>query len=217
MLIKSAIGEAIFLFSALLYVIFWVWAIVHALQTPRATAMQRALWVVALVVNPMTAIWYWYIWKRWAFWALFTPLMLAFATLPFAVRAVLSKANATAITNALFALGSTRLVILVAALFAFPLVLRLVALFHLGKNTELTAMDRNDWIVSLALPVFGFGASIAYCARERRVWALIGLLWILVMGISLKTVTINISNALIPAGDERRQEFIQNINLLRPR
>lgn len=190
-----------------MYVGFWIWAIFHAVRTPRATNSQKALWGVAMVANPSTAIWYWYIWKRWAFWALFTPVLISFLSLPLVVRSLLTKADATNITNTLFALGSTRLVILVSILMIFPLVLRLAALLHLGKNTELSAMDRNDWVVSLALPVFGFGAGIAYCARFRRTWAMVGLVWWVVILVTLKTVTVNISNALAPEGSERRLEF----------
>ncbi|MBU1034474.1 MAG: hypothetical protein ABH861_02760 [Patescibacteria group bacterium] len=204
---RSITAYALFIFSLFVYAVFWVWAVIHATQTPRASKAQRTLWGVAMVANPTTAIWYWYIWKRKVFWALFTPMLLAFGSFPFVVRSVLSKADATAITNILFALGSTRLVILTATLMLFPLLLRLVALLHLGKNTELSAMDRNDWIVSLALPVFGFGAGIAYCTRFKRNWALVGLLWSVVIALSLKTVTLNISQALIPEGDELRMEF----------
>lgn len=160
-----------------------------------------------MIANPATAIWYWYIWKRWAFFSLFTPMLLGFISLPLVVRSVLSKADETNLTNILFALGSARLVILIAALMVFPLLLRLAAILHLGKNTELSAMDRNDWIVSLALPVFGFGAGIAYCARYRRSWALIGLLWWVVIAAALVIVTQNITQALIPEGDELRMEF----------
>lgn len=202
------IGEWLLLcISLLMYSGFWIWALIHALQTPRATSEQRGLWSVAMIVNPITAIWYWYVWKRWAFWTLFTPIIGLFFSLPFIVRSVVSRADATALTNALFALGSSREVIFIAALLMFPIVIGLVALLDLGKNTHLTAMDRNDWIVSLALPIFGFGAAIAYCARYRRGWAAAGLIWCLVMGISLKSVTLNISHALIPAGEERREEF----------
>lgn len=195
-----------FFLSVLGYLIFWVWAFLHATHTPRASAQQRSLWAIAMVINPSTIVWYWYVWKRRAFWALFTPILGAFISLPFVVRSFLSKTDETTLTNILYGLGSARLVILVSALLIFPLVLRLAALFHLGKNTDLSAMDRNDWIVSLALPVFGFGAAIAYCARFRRIWAIVGLLWMLVIGVTLKTMTVNISNALIPAGEERRGE-----------
>ncbi|MBI4138822.1 hypothetical protein HY479_01590 [Candidatus Uhrbacteria bacterium] len=207
MISATSVAHALFWPSIVLYAGFWGWGIVHAVETPRATPSQRALWGIALIVNPSTAIWYWYIWKRWAFWTLFTPVLLAFVSLPFVVRSLLSKADATAATNVLFALGSTRLVILIAALLIFPLLLRLAALLHLARNTDLSAMDRNDWIVSLALPVFGFGAGVAYCARYRRAWAIIGLFWGILIAVTLKTVTLNITQALIPEGDELRMEF----------
>jgi hypothetical protein len=164
-----------------------------------------------MVANPMTAIWYWYIWKRWAFWTLFTPVLVAFVSFPFAIRSLFSKADSTAFTDFLFSLGSARLIILIATLMLFPLILRLVALMHIGKNTDLTSMDRNDWIVSLALPFFGFGAGIAYCARHRRGWALVGLVWWVVIVVALKTVTVNVTHALVPEGKSVREEFLLKI------
>jgi hypothetical protein len=207
--LKSPQGELLFLVSSLVYTVFWVWAVIHATHTPRANIWQRALWGIAIVANPFAAVWYWYIWKRQVFWALFTPFLGATISLPFAIRTVLSKADTTALTDILFALGSARLLILVATLMIFPLLLRLAALIHLGKNTELSAMDRNDWIVSLALPIFGYGAGIAYCAHYRRAWAIVGLAWSLVIAIALKTVTVNIGQALVPAGQEKRVEILQ--------
>jgi hypothetical protein len=160
-----------------------------------------------MLLNPLTPVWYWYIWKRGVFIALFSPLLGIFLLLPFVTRSLLSKAEETFLTKILFALGNGRLVILLTVLLMFPLCLRLMALVHLGKNSELRAIDRNDWIVSLALPIFGFGSAIAYCAKYRRRWALIGLLWIAVMGVVLKGVTLNIAQALLPVGEERREEF----------
>lgn len=200
-------AEILFGFSILIYIVFWIWAIHHVTHTPRATTMQRALWGIAMVANPSTAVWYWYVWRRKAFWTLFTPILIAFLSFPFIVRSFLSKTDETAITNMLYGLGNARLVILIATLMIFPLVIKLAALFHLGKNTALSAMDRNDWIVSLSLPVFGFGAAIAYCTRFRRTWAMAGLLWWVVLALALKTVALNITHALIPAGEERRAEF----------
>ena len=170
--------------------------------------MQRSLWGVAMIANPATAIWYWYIWKRWAFWTLFTPMLVGFVTMPLVVRSVLSNADETAITNFLFALGSARLVLLIAILMIFPLLIRFAALLHMARNTELSAMDRNDWIVSLALPIFGFGAGIAYCARWRREWAMVGLLWWVVIAISLWAVTVNISPVLVQAGAVARRALL---------
>lgn len=207
MSIQTSIGHVIFYASLLTYGGFWIWAIVHALRTPRATSGQRALWCIAMIANPATAVWYWYIWKRWAFFALFTPILVAFLSFPIVVRSILTKADKTIISNILFGLGTPRLVILVAVLMIFPLLLKLAALLHIGKNTELTAMDRNDWVVSLALPVFGYGAGIAYCSRYRRRWAMIGLAWWVVILIALKSVTINVTSALVQEGDEKRIEF----------
>lgn len=52
----------------------------------------------------------------------------------------------------------------------------------------MSALDRNDWIVALALPIFGFGAGIAYCAQHRRNWALGSLLWwVILAGIGYQT------------------------------
>ena len=193
--------------SAFAYAVFWLWAIYHAARTPKASIAQRFFWSGAMFVNPSMAIWYWYIWKRWAFWTLFTPILGFFISLPFVVRSLLSKADATNLTNTLFGLGTSRLVIFVASLMIFPLVLRLAALLHLGRNTELSAMDRNDWVVSLALPVFGFGAGVAYCAKERRNWAIMSLVWWVAMALPVGYVASNITKALIPAGEERREEF----------
>ncbi|MBU1348645.1 hypothetical protein KJ781_01090 [Patescibacteria group bacterium] len=204
------LAQILFSVSVGIYLVFWIWAVVHATQTPRASRMQRILWGVAMVANPTTAIWYWYIWKRWTFWTLFTPVLVAFFSFPLVVRSLLTKADETRITDILFSLGSARLVLLVATLMVFPLVLRLVGLLHLGKNTDLTSMDRNDWIVSFSLPVFGFGAAIAYCARYRRGWALVGLLWWTVIAASLVMVTQNITHALVPEGKEAREEFRLN-------
>lgn len=214
MIPKVIAAEALLGLSVLMYAGFWVWAVIHAVQTPRATKQQRLLWGIALVANPSTAVWYWYVWKRRAFWALFTPLFGALVSLPLVVRSALSNTEATTFTYILYGLGSARLVILLAALMTFPIILRLAALFHLGKNTELSAMDRNDWIVSLALPIFGLGAGIAYCSRYRRVWAMVGLVWSVLFAFTLKTVIINISQALIPAGEERRIELRPSPNPL---
>lgn len=205
-----SLGHVVFYASIAIYAVFLIWAIVHAIRTPRATVGQRALWITAMVANPSTAIWYWYIWKRWAFFALFTPMLVAFLSFPIVIRSILTKADKTFISNILFALGTPRLVILVAVLMIFPLVLRLAALLHIGRNTELSAMDRNDWVVSLALPVFGYGAGIAYCSRFRRAWAIAGFAWWVVIIIVLKAVTLNVTTALVQEGDEKRIEFQMN-------
>lgn len=206
---ETLLAQILFVISCLVYSGFWIWGILHAINTPKASNAQRALWGVAMIANPATAVWYWYIWKRWAFWTLFSPVLIGFFTLPLVVRAVLHQADASAISNFLYALGSARLVILIAILMIFPLVLRLRALAHLTKNTTLTAMDRNDWAISLALPIFGFGAGIAYCSKWSRNWAMIGLLWGVVITIALWAVTQNISPVLVQAGEDMRRALIK--------
>ena len=111
------------------------------------------------------------------------------------------------LTNTLFALGTQRLVVVLAVLMIFPLVLRLVALLHLARNTHLSAMDRNDWVVALAFPIFGFGAGLAYTARYQRTWALVSLGWWVVLVLASRLVAANLSYALVPVGEERRIEF----------
>lgn len=204
----SFFASILFWISIAAFAVFWIWAILHAVRTPGADRMQRLLWGTAMVLNPFTAVWYWYIWKKWAFISLFTPLLLAFVSLPLAVRTIVSHAQETAMTNILFSLGSGRLVILVAVLMVFPLMLRLVAILDLGKNIKLTAMDRNDWIVAIALPVFGFGAAVAYCARTKKRWALVGLVWWVVIGLAIVEMVQNVGPALIRAGDAAREAII---------
>jgi len=202
----------ILLFASLaVFALFWAWAIVHAWRTPKASISQKLIWAGAIFVNPTSAIWYWYVWKRWAFWTLFSPLFGFFVSLPFVVRSLLSRADATNLTDALFALGTNRLVTLCAALVIFPLILKLAALLHLGKNDELDAMQRNDWVISLALPIFGYGAGMAYCAKEKRPWALAGLVWFVVLTGTIWSLEPNVVQALIKAGEIRREQFkIQN-------
>lgn len=203
----KSIPSILFWISSVWYAAFWIWAIVHATLTPQASRGQKIFWAGAMFVNPSTAIWYWYIWKRWAFWVLFSPIFGFVISLPFVVRSLLSKAAATNLTNTLFALGTSRFVILLAALAIFPLVLRLAALLHLGRNTQLSAMNRNDWVVSLALPIFGFGAGIAYCASYARRWAIASLLWWMLLVIAFRFLLPNLTQALIPAGEERREQL----------
>lgn len=193
--------------SSLAYAVFWVWGMIHAASTPKTPLRQRLYWSLSLLINPSAATWYWFVWKRWAFWVLITPLVLAFLSLPIAVRTLFTQAEETFLTNLLFALGPTWLIILLAALLFFPVVVRLVALFHLGKNFELTAIDRNDWVISLALPVIGLGAGMAYCAKYRRGWAIACLGWWVVMAIILRTVGSNVLQALAPIGEEKREQF----------
>ncbi len=198
--------------SVLTYAGFWGWGVYHAATTPKATPLQRAFWAVAMFVNPSTTIWYWYIWKRWVFWLLFTPLLVGFLAAPFVVRSTLTHAEAGALTNTLYALGTIPAVMVATVLMVLPIILRLAALLHIGRNTELDAMRRNDWVICLALPIFGFGAYMAYAARYMRVWAVIGLAWWLAAGITSHSIIPNILHALIPAGEERREE----IRALRP-
>lgn len=208
---KLTIAYVLLGISIASYVYFWVWAMLHAGMTPKATASQRGFWVGAMVANPSAAVWYWYIWKRWAFWLLFTPILGCFISLPIVVRSLLSKAEATTITNILFALGPTRLIIFMAALMVFPLVLKLAALLHLGRNTELSAMNRNDWVVSLALPFFGFGAGFAYCAKHIRPWAIASLVWWVAISISAGLLWGNVSRELVAAGERTREAFRSQI------
>lgn len=194
---------------------FWIWALVHAARTPRASLSQRILWVGSLVVNPSTAIWYWYVWKRWAFWLLFTPVLGLFVSFPYIVRSLLTKADATRMTDILFALGSSGILVFIATLMVFPLILRLIALLHLGRNTDTDAMERNDWVMAISLPVFGFGAGFAYCAKYKRPWAFACLAWWIAITLSSQYIWKNVSPVLQPAGEERRAEFkskIQNLN-----
>lgn len=146
-----------------------------------------------MVLNPLTPVWYWYIWKRWAFWLLFTPLLASFMTAPFIVKRLLAKSDAQAIENLVHTFsqpGSWVFLIAISLFVVFPLILRLVALLHLGKNKSMSALDRNDWIVALALPIFGFGAGIAYCAQHRRNWALGSLCWwVILAGIGYQTTS----------------------------
>jgi hypothetical protein len=195
--------------SASAYVGFWLWAMIHAFQTPKATREQRIFWAGAIFVNPSAAVWYWYIWKRWAFWTLFSPILGLFVSMPFVVRSLLTRTVATNFTNGLYALGTSRLLITFATLLIFPVLLRLGALLHLARNKELTAMDRNDWVVSLAIPVYGFGSAVAYCAKYLRKWAIVSLLWWVVIAVSIQTITENIAEALIPAGRQLREQLLQ--------
>ena len=191
--------------SLAVYAWLWLWAMVHAAQTPMTEQWQRVLWVAALIVNPLAAVWYWYIWKRWAFWTLFTPLLGFFISFPIIVRSFLMQAgDASSVSNFLHALGASQVLTIVACLMIFPLILRMVALFHLGKNEELNALDRNDWVVALALPLFGFGAGFAYCAKYKRGWALISLVWCVAFALSARYVWNNVSTELIKAGMEQR-------------
>ncbi|MBI5654623.1 hypothetical protein HZC53_03160 [Candidatus Uhrbacteria bacterium] len=203
---------AILAFSSVVYTFFWIWGMVHAASTPKARTDQRIYWSLAMFINPSSAIWYWYVWKRWAFWVLFTPFLGVFISLPFVVRTLLTHGAKTLIANALYALGPTWLVVLLATLLIYPLILKLAAIFHLGHNADLNAMDRNDWVISLSLPIYGLGAGMAYCAKYRRPWAIATLVWWIAMAAITGSVGSNIGKALVPAGVEKREQQ-QNLTI----
>lgn len=192
-----SIYHVIFGISAVAYLFFWVWGIGHAWATPQATRIQKAYWVIAMLINPNTAVWYWYTWKRWAFWMLFTPYLGAFISLPFVIRSMFKRAVETNLTETLLSFGSPSFIIFLATLAIFPLILRFVAIIHLARNTKFSAMDRNDWVVSLAMPVFGFGAGLVYCAAHRRVWALVSLGWLLVLAIAMHVLILNTITTIV--------------------
>lgn len=202
MVLYAALGV-----SALIYLCFWLWAMWHAGSTPHSTLWQRVFWVGAILVNPITAVWYWYIWKRWAFWLLFTPLLVAFVLLPVVVHSALNSNDQTALTDLLFALGNPLFVITASALAIFPLLIRLAALLHLGKNAELTGLDRNDWIMGLALPLFGYAAGVVYCAKYLRGWAIASLLWWILMSVSIRPLVTSVVQATLTAGELRRELY----------
>jgi len=201
--------------SVVFYAGFWVWGMIHAASTPKASPAQKIFWTLALLINPSGAVWYWYVWKRWAFWLLFTPIFGFFLSLPFVVRSLLTHAQASFVTNALFALGTEYLLILVAVLCIYPILLRLIMLLHLGRNKELDAFDRNDWVTTVALPLYGFGAAMAYCAKYCRLWGVVSLVWLLAIMGTFRFVTANTVQALISVGAEKRIEFRARLPLLR--
>ena len=180
-----------FLTSVLYGVLFgllWGWSAIHAFLTPKEALSRRGLWVAAIVVNPATAIWYWYVWKRWAFWALFAPALVFLALLPITLEALVDALAVRDLADRFVAIATLFLQYVVDAiplpvlvpLAAFPFILRLAALAHLGRNADLTAADRNDYAIAFALPIVGFGGAIAYCFKWRRIWASLGLGWFLI-------------------------------------
>ncbi|MFA5129594.1 MAG: hypothetical protein WC477_01595 [Patescibacteria group bacterium] len=170
---------------AILLGVLWVWAILHAFSTPKIPLSRRGLWTIALVFNPSATMWYWYVWRRWAFWTLFIPAILFAAFLPLTLERVIQVLSIRDVADRFVAFITpitTHFVqaipILVAIpLFAFPYILRFAALAHLGGNDKLDAADRNDQAVTFALPIFGYGGALAYCLKWRRGWALAGLVW----------------------------------------
>lgn len=179
-----------FLFVAIVlygvtFAFLWGWSVVHAILTPRVEWGRRGLWTAAMVVNPMSAMWYWYVWKRWAFWVLFAPALAFMATLPFALEQMIRAFTARDVADRFVTLGTLFLnnvldaipLPILIPLAVLPFILRLAALAHLGANKDLTAPDRNDQAIAFALPLFGFGAALTYCFKWRRAWAALGLAW----------------------------------------
>lgn len=115
-------------------------------------------------MNPSAIIWYWYVWKRWIFWLLFTPLFIGVCSFPFLIRSMLSPDRIMTFIG-------------IMALFIFPVLFRLAAVIHIGRNGELDALRRNDWVICLAFPIAGFGVSTMYATRYMRIWALSSLVW----------------------------------------
>lgn len=176
----------LFVVSSLCFSVFWGWATWHAATTPHASFQQKFFWSGSMLLNPLTAVWYWYIWKRWAFWLLFTPLVFTLATAPFIAKRLIAKSSSDIFEHLFLRLtepGAWIILITASIFIVFPLLLRFIALAHLSKNKNISALDRNDWIVALALPIFGFGAGVAYCAQHRRKWAIGSLIWWVVLAL----------------------------------
>lgn len=171
-----------------LFAFLWGWSAVHALMTPREDWSRRGLWTAAILINPVTAIWYWYVWKRWAFWTLFAPALVFIAFLPYTLETLVRAFAVRDIADRFVALATLFLqnvidaipLLVFVPLFAFPFILRFAALAHLGSNSDLKAADRNDYAIAFALPLVGFGGALAYCFKWRRAWAALGLTWFLV-------------------------------------
>lgn len=189
--VKTMLLTILFLATVLygaLFAFLWGWGVVHAFLTPKEPWSRRGLWVAAMVVNPGTAIWYWYVWKRWAFWALFAPALVFLAFLPLTLEALVQALAVRDLADRFVAIATLFLQNVVDAiplmalvpLVAFPFILRLAALVHLGRNADLKAADRNDYAIAFALPIVGFGGAIAYCFKWRRIWAALGLGWFLI-------------------------------------
>lgn len=186
-MLLTAFFLACILYS-IIFTVLWGWSAVHALMTPHEDWSRRALWTAAMAVNPVTAMWYWYVWKRWAFWTLFIPLLAFMLSLPFALEALIRAFTVRDIADRFVHVATLLLqnvidVIpfpLLLPLVVFPFILRLAALTHLGGNSQLKAADRNDYAIAFALPFFGFGGALGYCFKWRRAWATAGLVWFFV-------------------------------------
>lgn len=181
----------VFLAAILYSVIFtllWGWSVIHALLTPHEDWSRRGLWTATILVNPVTAIWYWYVWKRTAFWVLFAPALAFLAFLPITLEALIKALVARDVADRFVAIATLFLnnvidaipLVALVPLLVFPFIMRLAALTHLGANSQLKAADRNDYAVAFALPFFGFGGAFAYCLKWRRVWAGLGLVWFVI-------------------------------------
>lgn len=171
-------------YTALL-ALLWGWAIYHAFTTPRTPFSRRGLWSATLLINPLASMWYWYVWKRWAFWSLFIPTLVFSAFLPQALQEVLQTLSARDLADRFVSVMNVILtnaidvipLFIAIPLFAFPFIMRLAALAHLGGNHKLEAGDRNDQSITFSIPFFGYGAALSYCFQWRRGWALAGLIW----------------------------------------
>ncbi|MBD3251183.1 hypothetical protein GF380_01790 [Candidatus Uhrbacteria bacterium] len=186
MFLLTLLFYALLLFGVLMGIL-WGWALYHASTTPHTPVSRRGLWIFALIINPLASMWYWYIWKRWAFWSLFAPVILFTTFLPQTLEGVLRTLEFRSMADRFVEVMTTILeevidvipLPILIPLLVFPFILRLAALTHLGGNTDLKAADRNDHAVTFALPLFGYGAAMVYCMKWRRVWATLGLAWFL--------------------------------------
>ena len=173
---------------SVLFSVLWGWSIIHAFLTPKEPWTRRGLWMAALIVNPAAAMWYWYIWKRWGFWLLFGPALIFMLFLPATLDLLLNLLEVRSIADQFVQIGTLFSQNVVDAIplyalvpiVAFPIILRLAALMHLGQNTTLNAADRNDYAIAFALPFVGLGGAIAYCLKWQPLWAAFGLVWFLI-------------------------------------
>jgi hypothetical protein len=171
------------------FAFLWGWSVIHAFITPHEALSRRGLWTLALIANPVTSMWYWYVWKRWAFWMLFIPMILFVGLLPFTLDQVILALVSRGWADRFVSIATLFLTDVVDAtplpalvpLLVFPYLLRLASLAHLGGNSELKAADRNDQAVAFSLPLVGFGAAMAYSFKWRRIWALFGLMWFVLL------------------------------------
>jgi len=130
-----------------------------------------------------------------------------FVALPFVVRSLMTKADATNLTNSLYAFGSNGLVVFFAILLIYPIVLKLAVILDATSNSQLSALDRNDWVLCISFPMIGFGALMAYAVKHMRPWAFGSLAWLLAFSIVGKAMIWNIAPLLVPAGEERRETY----------